>query len=349
MNRGNARANRYQAIWLITLSLCLLDYLFKGGGIYLEYPNSIYLLSPLWSLSPVFYYFYFCEFNGNSRSITRHWFHFIPFAAAIIVFAPFILLPADEKVALVLEQTINDASYIRNWRNTISVIYVFQGLFYSALVIRVLSRNIAEVLNLSASPSVLQGMWVRRLVFCYTGYLLLELIYGLVAPSPELSEMLVALILAICASVIHLVGWVAIAQPEQIFPQITEVDEVVSSSPPDVHFGDAQVTKSQLTRLIQSRELYKIPDLQVSSIAAEMNMSTRNLSRFINQEMQTTFFDLINTYRVDEACQRLSQEELGSILDVAMNSGFQSKSSFNRIFKKQKGITPTAFRKVSMK
>ena len=89
-----------------------------------------------------------------------------------------------------------------------------------------------------------------------------------------------------------------------------------------------------------------IPRLTLSSLAEIVNVSGRKLSVIINDEMHTTFYDLINKYRVEEAKIKLTLNEFDkySIDGIAETCGFNSKSSFYRIFKNETGITPTQFK-----
>jgi len=69
------------------------------------------------------------------------------------------------------------------------------------------------------------------------------------------------------------------------------------------------------------------------------------VSELLNQTLGLHFFDFINGHRIDHARQLLLTEPSKSILDILLESGFNSKSSFNTAFKKQMGMTPSAFRK----
>jgi AraC-like DNA-binding protein len=67
--------------------------------------------------------------------------------------------------------------------------------------------------------------------------------------------------------------------------------------------------------------------------------------------MDTNFQDFINKYRVEEFIERLKNDQNNhfTLLGIATDVGFNSKSSFNAIFKKYKGLTPTQFKKIFSK
>ena len=64
-------------------------------------------------------------------------------------------------------------------------------------------------------------------------------------------------------------------------------------------------------------------------------------NNIINENLYKNFFDFINTYRIEEMKKQLQGESKYTILGIAYESGFNSKSSFNRIFKKYTGQTPS--------
>ncbi len=78
-----------------------------------------------------------------------------------------------------------------------------------------------------------------------------------------------------------------------------------------------------------------------------MNISVNHLSQVINEQLGMTFFDYVNSYRVEEVKARLSSPDVKNftLLGIAYDSGFNSKSSFNSIFKKFTGLTPSQFAK----
>lgn len=111
---------------------------------------------------------------------------------------------------------------------------------------------------------------------------------------------------------------------------------------------DLNALKSKLEHLLLIEKIYLLPDLTLRTLAERMEISERKLSGLINDNMHTTFYDLINKYRVDEAKIRLKSLEFEkySISGIGHSCGFNSRSSFYRIFKKETGITPTLFKKI---
>ncbi len=103
----------------------------------------------------------------------------------------------------------------------------------------------------------------------------------------------------------------------------------------------------QLIDLMDSLKPYLKPELTLMELAAQLAVSPHNLSQVFNCEIQKSFFDFVNEYRVMEAKKLLSSLEHKhySILAIALDAGFNSKSAFYAAFGKHAGMTPSEFRK----
>lgn len=110
---------------------------------------------------------------------------------------------------------------------------------------------------------------------------------------------------------------------------------------------DVQELKGRLLRKIEEEQLYLYEDLRLAGLAYELDIEPYQLTRFLNHHLHTTFHDLINRYRIKAAQERLRHAPSETILDIAFAVGFNSKASFNRVFRKATGITPSQYRKSS--
>lgn len=103
----------------------------------------------------------------------------------------------------------------------------------------------------------------------------------------------------------------------------------------------------QIENTILAKELYKIPRLSLADLSKETGLIERDISRAINLGGGTSFCDLINQLRVNQikiTLQGMMKNcEEYTLLDVALTAGFNSKSSFNTVFKRLEGISPTQY------
>lgn len=90
---------------------------------------------------------------------------------------------------------------------------------------------------------------------------------------------------------------------------------------------------------------YLNPSLNLQTLADTLGLSTHELSYVLNNGIQKNFYQFVNEYRIDEAKRLLADPSVKSpdILDVAVGSGFNSRTAFYTAFKKMVGVTPTQY------
>jgi len=111
--------------------------------------------------------------------------------------------------------------------------------------------------------------------------------------------------------------------------------------------AEAGALKTALLGLMMKEHPYRDPDLTLPNLAERLDTTPHKLSEVLNTELGQTFYDFINRYRVDDVRRRLAESRSKNlnVLTVAMDAGFASKSTFNQVFKKQTGQTPSTYRK----
>jgi len=105
--------------------------------------------------------------------------------------------------------------------------------------------------------------------------------------------------------------------------------------------------KENLIELMKRNRPYLDSELRLDNLAKELNISRNHASQVINEHFSKSFFDFINSYRVQEAVEMLKSREYRNltISEIAYQSGFNNKVSFYNAFKKTIGKTPTEFRR----
>ena len=119
-------------------------------------------------------------------------------------------------------------------------------------------------------------------------------------------------------------------------------------------YEHSRLTEKEKTEYLQKLESYfnndkpyLNPELTITDVALNLNVSVKYLSQVINETLGKNFYDFINSYRIEEAKRQLNEntDSKKTVLEILYESGFNSKSAFNTAFKKQTGFTPTQFRK----
>ena len=85
----------------------------------------------------------------------------------------------------------------------------------------------------------------------------------------------------------------------------------------------------------------------INQLSKEVGISSRELSKLLNQYLSQNFHDYINNFRIEEFKNLVKDAKNSkfSILSISMDAGFRSKSTFNTAFKKFTGITPSQYYK----
>lgn len=107
---------------------------------------------------------------------------------------------------------------------------------------------------------------------------------------------------------------------------------------------DTGTTVERIRELMEIEQIYRDDVMSLQKLSAILQITPHQLSEILNNEMKMNFKTLINSYRIEAAKKKLAQKNDSTILELAFECGFSSKSVFNRTFSKIVGITPTEFR-----
>lgn len=107
---------------------------------------------------------------------------------------------------------------------------------------------------------------------------------------------------------------------------------------------DRTALKENLLQVMEKERLYRDEELSLADLADELALSTHQVSELINQELGKNFAAFVNDFRIREACELLRKDPDRSVLDIAFEVGFRTKSSFHRAFQKHTGKTPSEYR-----
>jgi len=108
---------------------------------------------------------------------------------------------------------------------------------------------------------------------------------------------------------------------------------------------DLKKYQTKLEHLMTSQQPYLDTQLSLQALSAMLDLKPAQLSQIINEGYQKNFFDFINAYRIQHFIELvpLAKHQHKTLLGIALEVGFNSKSTFNRAFKKEHQITPTAY------
>ncbi len=94
---------------------------------------------------------------------------------------------------------------------------------------------------------------------------------------------------------------------------------------------------------MQEKKLYRDANLNLERLARRAAMPSRRISSAINRTMAKNVSQYVNDYRIAEACRLLAETDQ-SVTEIMLEAGFQTKSNFNREFRRVTDMTPVAWR-----
>ncbi len=141
---------------------------------------------------------------------------------------------------------------------------------------------------------------------------------------------------------IYVIGYFSLRQPEIFRIPISGKAKVEKDR---LQPAEIQQLQKRLNYFMAEEAVYMQPDLTLKSLADKLNTSPNNLSWLLNQVYQATFYEYINRHRIKAFIKRIENEahRNHTLLSLAMDVGFNSKSTFNKAFKAVTGQTPSHY------
>tara|TARA_Y100000385_G_C13091118_1_gene638830 strand:+ start:2024 stop:2812 length:789 start_codon:yes stop_codon:yes gene_type:complete len=234
------------------------------------------------------------------------------------------------------------------WINTLelnAVVFTIIVLFWSIKSLKKyeikLYENYSEVKSHSLS-------WLRNVLIAGVALTALWLLVTLSDYSRSTFSLELAIMTLLCLTfLIYWVGYSMIIRQELLDTPIfaianqkhvsSETNELSSKTDEYYH---------QLKKLMEDEKLYRDPNLNMTTLSEKTGLSNSYLSQIINQKDGRNFFDFINEYRIEEVKEKMKDPNFDhyTILAIAQDAGFKSKSTFNAFFKKSTGKTPSVFK-----
>ena len=340
----NRNANKWLAFLLTVVSLHLIEYAADITGITLQYPTFIAITYPLLFCMGPFYYIYCRYLLDKSYKITfKSILHFVPSLVVLLLMIPFYTMPAEEKINLLSGLAQGGVMKIPTGQLVFMGVHVAQTVAYIFASYQFIGKKEKELKALSSDAFVIKKLeWLNVFSLYFSIYLLLYFI--LVVLLTFINSYQVQLdyaLLLITAISTYAIGYSAISNPD-IFKAIPDFNLPVNASRNANRFPEL---KDRLIQYMDANKPYLKSDLKISELADSLTVPAYQLSQLINDEFLVNFYDFINKYRVEEAKKLLIEDNRNyKILAIAYEVGFNSKATFNRVFKKFTDLTPSEFK-----
>lgn len=338
--------------WLIYLGLYIGVYALYSHDLFTHFHLlSISLLSLLMLFGPFLFGYLEALVTNKRRVLLKDLLHLVPF----ILFNLYILIVSFSPVMSV---KLNIEKISPEYNPPILFIFflimtAISGTVYFLLTIKLFKRLDIQIFNNFSNATNIDLSWIRKLVLVFgiawTALISVTVIHHVF----QLFSMVFCtdgLFLSLSVFVI-LIGYFGLKQ--KIIYGNEDIIVPVEPSNTQTRYAGSKLSDSeekqladQLKKHFDSSKSYLNPDLTLSQLAAEVGISSHLLSQVINEQFNLNFFDFVNQYRVEEFKQRIVNPnyESYSLLGIAFDCGFNSKSAFNRIFKKVTTLTPSQYK-----
>ncbi|WP_299113906.1 helix-turn-helix domain-containing protein [uncultured Winogradskyella sp.] len=294
----------------------------------------------LFTIGPFFY------LHVKRKVTWKEIIHFIPFIIVFIWILPFYIKSPSEKLDIIKSIYVSGQ---RPETEIMQYLYVFHIGIYCLLGYFILKRK--SVLFSSYDSDDTQHKLNKRSLNLYLLISIISLISFLICLIAHFYGVYYGLVDKFTISLLVLL--VLLLQVYFTFKGYDEKLEIEFDSLPKQKLNNNHVLKTEefknlmldLNELMETKKLYRNPNLKIISVAEELNVSMHQLSAAINQQNGNNFFDYINKLRIEELKTTLldgSKKNL-TLFAIARESGFKSNSSFYRVFKKYVGDTPKQF------
>ncbi|WP_324676622.1 AraC family transcriptional regulator [Hymenobacter sp. GOD-10R] len=368
----NRLPNRFLALLMFAMALWSFDGLLRAANVYGQDAN--WYFKPIYysfAFGPLLYFYVQSLINHAFRFRPRHWWHFGPVLVQAALYWWLTFQPYTTKLWFwenVHQPYTYRVEFIGTWVSL---------LVYLGLSLRLLQRYQRWLPDNFSETSQLRLSWLRVLLLALgivSAQWLVEVILR------EFFDLYYAYDYStwLLGGVVLLIGVVGLRQanmaavnfaPEEAStePEDSENEAVVRSvqrsglgapppSTPVISETAVEVPRqaavvepavmARLQRALEEEQLYLNPTLSLAELSAHTGLAPRLISFTVNNGFNQSFNDLVNSYRVEAVKRRLANPAdvaRLTLLGIAYECGFNSKTTFNRIFKQFTGVAPSEY------
>lgn len=341
--KGNQRANQVLGLLMMVISINLLYVIITADGVYQQLPHLLMLNYPLQYLYGPLILLYVLYLTRPEFEIRpKHSVHLLPVLLSAIYFSITVYLkPAHVKIDIYLSM-MNPVEFKDYFWGLTHIIYNIPYLIAAA---RILQKHKTRIQQTFSYMEKINLQWLQFLIIGFISVFALNTVFDLMYVW-HIYEGFGGPAMGVIATIlIYTIGYKGLRQPE-IFISGTVLPDTKQDTTKELTLEQREKLSSQIQKIMQRDKPYLDPSLTIKDLANQAKIPDYRLSQLINDHFEKNFFEFVNTYRIEEAKQRLQDPgyENFTILAIANDVGFNSKSSFNTAFKRFTQKTPSAYR-----
>ncbi len=374
----NTMANRVLATSMIAMAIFLMEAVYYGAEWFRETTAFIGVSEPLiFVFGPILYLYTLIVMRGGQEFKRGYLLHFIP-ALLVLLYDSQVYFASHAFKLEFIEQMM--AGNFPLDQRIIGYAKHIHGCVYAVLTAVLLYRHARDIRDTHSSIERINLRWLRHMTiglvliwaFALFNFVMYEMGIALTNTPISLTPFAVAVF-------IYAIGYLGLRQPEIFHAEaLTDSTAVEPSSPAadepakprtsnsaslNIAAQETQITaayrksgldearaqslQQQLEDYMRNEEPWRNANLTLNELAQALDATAHNLTEVINTRFGKNFYDFVNAYRVAEVRRQLQEPATQhlTILALAYDAGFNAKSTFNTIFKKHVGKTPSQVRR----
>ena len=329
------RSDLILILWLIVLLMPFLQQFLNNYNFpFLRFNNQAFTL-----LNGPFLYLYFKEVTKRENSSVFYWPHFVQFIIfyVFLIIKPVPLQPGGPVGA------VSTGFFLFKYFGIISLLTFSLYALFSLKELRKHRSDVKD--NFAYQSGELTLLWLSLLPVLFITLLLIIVLFE----NSFLRNFIEVQVLHLTVFLLFALYLIFFGlRQKKVFPD--HPDKAPSRKEPKKSSETEEEDSILLERLrvkMEGEKLYLNPVLSVYDLAKAAGVSRHHISSLLNENLAINFFQFVNNYRLEEVCRRLKddRENRQNILEHAYDSGFNSKSSFNSLFKNYYGMTPSQYKK----
>lgn len=336
----NTEANRVLAVWVALTGMDLLVKAMYWSSLQPEWFRAYRFVALFPFLYGSLFYVYVRALIEARGFRLRDGVHLLGFGVMLALNAHVLLL-GDQQMQALSARWVAGEKAIGSWFDVPLFIY---SLSYVAAALMRVHRYRRRLRERRSDADRLSLRWIDVMAACQIVIWIIAITQWL-ATLPGIDY---RLLFGAVAAWVCVVGWLSLNQPPVANEPAAVAGEAAPgpSDPDDARFP---AVEARLVQLMDGDDaLYREPALTIAQVAKRSGYPEYLVSAVINRRFGGTFWDYINRLRVEAVRARLAdRDDARTILDIAYDCGFTSKSTFNAAFKRQVGETPSSYRKLA--
>ena len=345
-NKNVVQADKFFRIWILFIGVQLMIVYVSTTGFYREYPQ-YFSYSVAFSLleGPLLYIYVLLAIDRVQKLKPLFLLHAIPFLFFTLYFSYAINFPVVPDRYVHIMKIFHDSSNV--------IVQIFRAFYPLHLVIYLIlsfwvfrgySRKLSEEFSYTEGINL---AWLKNVIYGMTAISIIILV-GVIGHDVLLFATISLKIkmIYLAYSVLPFYLFFFAIRKKIIYPHFQDETSGSKYESSGLSRDESRNLAQALFKLMQEKKPYLDPKLSLKDLSTELNIHPKRLSQVINENFNQNFFNFINNYRIEEFKKRVGDKKFDhyTLLSIGLDCGFNTKSSFNSIFKKSTGMTPSEYK-----